>query len=73
MRSKKRVQPDVRFVLGSYKIHLPEQQVEELLGRLNCDAVEHVALFGTEIEQQTSYACEEIERQLIKMGVLPEE
>ena len=64
---------DVKFVLGSYGIQLLEQQVRELLGRLDCDAIEQAALSGTEIDQQVSYAYEEIEKQLIGMGVLPKE
>lgn len=47
---------DVNFVLDSYKIQLPEKEVQELLRRLDFDAVARAALCGTEIDQQVSYA-----------------
>ena len=62
---------DVKFVLASYKIDLPEKEIQEILGRLNFDAIERAALSGTEIDQQVTYAYQEIEKQLGGMGVLP--
>lgn len=44
---------------------------EQIIGALDCASIENAALdAGVDIEVQTRAACEEIEAQLVRMGVL---
>lgn len=48
-----------------------EMMAEQLLGDLNCGAIEKAALkHSCELDEQTNAALEEIDRQLVGLGVL---
>ena len=49
-------------------VDMEEWKVDEIVAKLDHDAVEKAALYGDEMEQQTEYAYKEITRQLKEMG-----
>ena len=60
---------DVETVLNAHGLDL---DADEVHGQLNHDDIEDSALWGDEIEEQTNYAYQEIEHQLITtLGHLP--
>lgn len=63
---------DVRVVLGQHDVKTNKRKMKRIMDLLDCDAVECAALAGDEIEEQANYAFEEIENQLIDVGIIPE-
>jgi hypothetical protein len=63
---------DVATVLRVHNVNLRQNKLEEVSTNLDFDAIEQAALAGDEIDEQTNYAYQEIEDQLIEAKVLPE-
>jgi len=66
-------QEDVAHVLRTHgiEIGLDSDRLIELYASLDTRAVEQAALWGNDMDTQTKYARQEIERQLREAGVLP--
>jgi hypothetical protein len=62
---------DVENVLNKHKLEL-ELDADTIHGELDHDALEEAALWGDDMDEQTNYACQEIEKQLKEMGYLGE-
>lgn len=65
---------DVRTVVAKmdrYDIAADDNAVTAIFSKLDGDIVEKSILYGNDIETQTDYALEEIERQIKKLGLLP--
>lgn len=58
---------DVANVLNAHNI---DKDADDIHGQLDHDALEEAALWGDDIDEQTNYACQEIEKQLKEMGIL---
>jgi enamine deaminase RidA (YjgF/YER057c/UK114 family) len=58
---------DVGNVLDAHRIGY---DADELHGNLDHDAIEEAALWGDNMEEQTNYAYQEIEKQLKEIGLL---
>ena len=58
---------DVENVLNKHNLG---HDAEEIHGSLDHDALEEAALWGDDMDEQTNYACQEIEKQLKEMGFL---
>jgi hypothetical protein len=66
------VEEDVFFVLNRLAARpATDEQAHELFQKLDVSLIQKAALFGQDLEQQTTYANEEIARQLREMGHLP--
>lgn len=55
---------DIMNVMARHGVELDEEEIEFILSRLDHDAIERAALFGDEIEDQTGYAYDEIDKQI---------
>jgi hypothetical protein len=61
---------DVQNVLNAHGIPSTYEQAEEKLNALDTDAIEKAALYGDDLDLQTEYALQEVEKQLKAAGVI---
>jgi hypothetical protein len=61
---------DIQTVFKAHGKELDDNTASDILLDIDADTVEDAALKANEMEQQTKYALEEIERQLFEQGTL---
>lgn len=62
---------DVMMVLRKHNIEEHYDDIEVIFEQLDYDAVEKAALYFLEMENQTTSAYDEIENQLMQLGIIP--
>jgi len=60
---------DIEHVLDAHNLNI---DAEEIFDKLDHYDIEDSALWGDEMDEQSVYALQEIEHQLIQLGYLPE-
>lgn len=61
---------DVLAVASRRGVPITDEEAERWLEALDTDLVEDAALYGNDLDTQTDYALDEIERQLVAAGYL---
>jgi hypothetical protein len=62
---------DINTVLQAHGKYVHQTELDEYLDKVDCDDVEAAALAGDDMDEQTNYAYQSIEEQLMEDGCLP--